>query len=105
MKRAQHERRKLFESEERRVFEEHVEDEYRKKRREREQFESKYLKIDKNSDSDCKKEHLEYLKSQAALTRSHSRKHPQPNPMHEVNRASPGFIGLSPANFDRIKQL
>jgi hypothetical protein len=55
MKRAQAERRRLFESEERKVFEEHVEDQFRKKRRERQLFESKYLKIDKNSDGDCKK--------------------------------------------------
>lgn len=82
MKRAQAERKKLFQSEERRFFDEHAEDQYRRKRRERELFESKYLKIDKHSDADCKKEYLEYLKAQAALTRSHSRKQPPPDLMN-----------------------
>jgi hypothetical protein len=95
-------KRKMFESQERKRYDEHVEEEYRKKRRDRVNFENKYLKVDKTSGSDCKKEYLEYLKAQVNLNHSH---HKRIREEVTLSRASPGHIGLSPAQFDRTKQL
>jgi hypothetical protein len=71
--------------------------------KERQTFERKYLKLDKFSNEDCKKEHLRYLKEQAMANRTERKK--MVSESSQLSSASPGFIGMQPCNYDRQLQL
>jgi hypothetical protein len=74
----------------------HVEEQYGRKMRERQAFERQYLKLDKLSSEDCKKEHLQYLKAQAKANRTERRN--VVSECSQVSGASPGFIVMLPCN-------
>jgi hypothetical protein len=66
--------------------------------KERQAFERQYLKLDKPSNEDRRKEHLQYLKEQAKANRVERRN--MVSECSQVSSASSGLIGMLLCNYD-----